>query len=75
MSKSKFNENDLIKIIKKKANGFYYQEEQYEYEKTQKSANLDKNNISKIKNISFFDNDDRGITQINKNNDIVKQHA
>ena len=42
MSKIKFNENDLIKILIKKASGFFYNEELLEYEKTQKLADNSK---------------------------------
>ena len=37
--------------------GYYYSEEQYEYEKSQKRTNLDENKYS---NLSFFDNSDTG---------------
>ena len=72
MSKSKFNENDLIKILIKKASGFFYNEELLEYEKTQKLADTSKKDNQKCENISFFDKIDMGNTDIYKSSDIIK---
>ena len=72
MSKSKFNENDLIKILIKKASGFFYNEELLEYEKTQKLADSSKKDNQKCENISFFDKIDRGNTDIYKSSDIIE---
>ena len=72
MSKSKFNENDLIKILIKKASGFFYNEELLEYEKTQKLADNSKKDNQKYENISFFDKIDRGNTNIYKSSDIIE---
>lgn len=72
MSKSKFNENDLIKILIKKASGFFYNEELLEYEKTQKLADTSKKDNQKCENISFFDKIDRGNTDIYKSSDIIE---
>ena len=72
MSKSKFNENDLIKILIKKASGFFYNEELLEYEKTQKLADNSKKDNQKCENISFFDKIDRGNTDIYKSSDIIE---
>lgn len=72
MSKSKFNENDLIKILIKKASGFFYNEELLEYEKTQKLADNSKKDNKKCENISFFDKIDRGNTDIYKSSDIIE---
>ena len=72
MSKSKFNENDLIKILIKKASGFFYKEELLEYEKTQKLADNSKKDNQKCENISFFDKIDRGNTDIYKSSDIIE---
>ena len=44
--------DELINILLKKASGFYYTEEQEDYEKTQ---NKTKNNENQFRNISFFD--------------------
>lgn len=68
MKNNKFNKEDLINLLIKKASGFYYSEEQYEYEKTQ-----NKNNLNKIssKNISFFENYDRGENVLNQSNDKI----
>ena len=72
MSKSKFNENDLIKILIKKASGFFYNEELLEYEKTQKLADNSKKDNQKCENISFFDKIDRVNTDIYKSSDIIE---
>ena len=52
MKNNKFNKEDLINLLIKKASGFYYSEEQYEYEKTQNKTNLNK--ISTISSNIFF---------------------
>lgn len=69
MTETLFTKNNLIEILYKKATGFYYSEEQYEYEKTQNKSNYNKNNIQ---NVSFFENCDTGITNQIKTNDIIK---
>ncbi len=68
MENSKFSKSDLIDILIKKASGFYYTEEQYEYEKTQKKSVLTENHSS---NLSFFDNFDRGEQQNQNCNDTI----
>ena len=45
--------DELIKILLKKAKGFYYTEEQEDYEKAQIKSKFSENSN---KNISFFDN-------------------
>ncbi len=65
MSKSKFSNEDVLKLLIKKATGFYYTEEQYEYEKTQnkyksseiidKCNNLLSNSDTVEQQISFLD--------------------
>ena len=47
--------DELIKILLKKAKGFYYTEEQEDYEKAQ---NKSKNSENNVKNISFFEYSD-----------------
>ncbi len=66
MKKQKFKKNNLIEILIKKANGFFYTEEQLEYEKTQKRNKNTEKYSQKIENISFFDNPDRGMIQNQK---------
>lgn len=58
----------LIEILLKKANGFYYTEEQEDYEKTQ-----NKSKFSEIctKNLSFFENFDTPETISNKSSDTI----
>ena len=52
MNNKKIYDN-LIEVLIKKANGFYFTEEQKDYEKAQ---NKDKNSKNNIQNLSFFDN-------------------
>lgn len=61
--------NELIKILMKKAKGFYYKEELEEYEKTQK-----KSKISEIhtENLSFFENYDTVKLKNNSSYDKLK---
>ena len=58
-----FSRQDIINLIIKQAKGFYFTEEQYEYEKTQNKSVLNKN----INNIDSFCNfpskNDRGYKQ------------
>ena len=69
MKNEKFTKNDLIELLIKKASGFYYSEEQYEYEKTQKHDDFNKNHTAKIKNQNIlFENE----TQISFLNDTSK---
>ena len=55
MGKKKFSQKDLIDLLIKKANGFYYTEEIFEYEKSQKTSKQNENIEQKCKNINFFD--------------------
>jgi len=64
-----FTKNDLIKLLIKKASGFYYSEEQYEYEKTQNKSILNKNHSH---NVSFFENIDRCLTTSDISSDNIK---
>lgn len=61
--------DELISILLKKANGFYYTEEQEEYEKTQ-----NKSKFSEIcnNNISFFDKSDTLETKNITSSDTIK---
>ena len=63
-----FTRNDLIEILIKKASGYYYSEEQFEYE-TQKS---NKFNEKYANNLRFFENFDRGEIISNNSNDKIK---
>lgn len=62
MTKSKISEDNLIESLIKLATGYYYDEEQFEYQKTQNKVNISKNHDNFNQNISFFDNCDMGIT-------------
>ena len=68
MNKNKI-QKQLIDILLKKANGFYYYEEQEEYEKTQNKSKFRENSIQ---NISMFDNFVTGQTQNKESNVILK---
>lgn len=63
-----FTRNDLIEILIKKASGFYYSEEQFEYE-TQKNNKINEKHSD---NLSFFENYDRGDTNLKISNDKIK---
>lgn len=60
MTKSKISEDILVETLIKLATGFYYNEEQFEYQKTQNKLDFSKNNNNFNQNISFFDNYDMG---------------
>jgi len=68
MNKNKI-QKQLIDILLKKANGFYYYEEQEEYEKTQNKSKFRENSIQ---NISMFDNFVTGQTQNKESNVTLK---
>lgn len=68
MNKNKI-QKQLIDILLKKANGFYYYEEQEEYEKTQNKSKFRENSIQ---NISMFDNFVTGQTQNKEPNVTLK---
>lgn len=59
----------LIKILLKKAEGYYYTEEQEEYEKTQ---NKSQNSKIKYENVSLFENFDTIDIKNTTSNDIIK---
>ena len=61
--------NDLIQILLKKAKGFYYTEEQEEYEKTQNKSNTSE---KQYQNVSLFENFDILKPQQDKFNDTIK---
>ena len=63
MSKKKFSKKNLIDLLIKKAQGFYYTEEILEYEKTQNKSNYVKNSGSCADNLTFFDFCDRVQTE------------
>ena len=69
MAKDSYTKNDLIEILIKKASGFYYSEEQFEYEKTQNKSQINK---IQAQNISFFENNDRGQNEIITLNDTIE---
>ena len=68
MNKNKI-QKQLIDILLKKANGFYYYEEQEEYEKTQNKSKFRENSIQ---NISMFDNFVTGQAQKKESNVTLK---
>lgn len=58
----------LIKILLKKAEGYFYTEEQEDYEKTQNKPN---NSKVQYENISFFENNVTPKPKTNKQDDII----
>ena len=72
MSNKSFGYSDVINLLIKRAKGFYYTEEQLEYEKTQKNKIIDKNNGQFCENISFFDNTVRGKEELINSCDTIK---
>ncbi len=69
MKNKKFNKKDLIELLTKKARGFYYTEEIYEYEKTQNKSILNKNYSN---NLNFFEICDRVEPKIKTSHDKIK---
>ena len=72
MKNKKLTREELISILLKKANGFYFQEETAEYEKTQKHAKNVEKSTNLSKNISFFDNNDMGLTNLQNGCDTIE---
>lgn len=68
MNKEKIYD-ELIKILLKKAEGFYYTEEQEDYEKTQNSSKFYEKHI---KNLSFFENFDIVEQNLIQGGDTIK---
>ena len=71
MSKRKFTKKELLNLVIKKATGYHYSEEVFEYEKTQINNKCNKISRDLISNYNFFDICDRGQTQSNKINDTL----
>lgn len=73
--KSQITRDEILSLIIKKAYGFVYCEEQYEFEKTQNNAkntkNLSENNIL-YENLSFFKNNDTSETSEAVAHDTIK---
>ena len=59
----------LIKILLKKAEGYYYSEEQEDYEKLQNKSNTNKN---QYENLTFFEIVDTPKTTNQTSDDIIK---
>ena len=72
MKNKKFSRDDIIKLLIKLANGFYYSEEQCEYEKVQNKSNLNKKQLDFNNLTENYSNNVRGCTQLNFIDDIVK---
>lgn len=72
MKNKKFCRDDIIKLLIKLANGFYYSEEQCEYEKMQNKSNLNKKQLDFNISTENYSNNVRGCTQLNFIDDIVK---
>lgn len=72
MLKNKNQQKMIIEILEKKAKGYYYDEVQYEYQKTQKNSKLSEKQVNNNKNLNFFSIIDRGTTIFEDNNDMIK---
>lgn len=72
MSKHKFSRKDLINLVIKKAEGYYYTEEVFEYEKTQNKSNSAKKHIENVENLNFFEICDRGKNDFNNPCDTIE---
>ncbi len=70
--KKKFNKDDLIEILIKKASGFYYSEEVYEYEKTQNKPSKYENQLNIFENSEYFDKNENFDDRVN--NTILYSH-
>ena len=66
--KSKISKSKLVNLLLKRANGFFYNEEIYEYEKPQKINNLKQNYID---NNKFYKNNVTPNTQLSIFNDTI----
>ena len=67
-----FSRNNIINLLIKQASGFYYAEEQYEYEKTQNKSLLNKISIINNDISTNFAESDRGEKQLSMFNDTLK---
>ncbi len=72
MSNNKITNKKLINLLTKLANGFYYSEEQVEYQKTQNKVKNIENYNNNAKNISFFDYDVTGKQLFENDYDKIK---
>ena len=71
MSKRKFTKKELINLVIKKATGYHYHEEIFEYEKTQNNSKYNKITNNTCENYNFFDICDRGKTQKDISSDTL----
>lgn len=72
MKRNKFTNKNLIDLLIKKAQGFYYTEEIYEYEKTQNKSNLQRKTMQNEDNLNFFNICDRVSTNTNNSCDTIE---
>lgn len=72
MAKSEKIQNLLIEILEKKAKGYYYEEVQYEYQKTQNNEKINNKALNINQNLDFFAIIDRGNNNLNQSNDMIK---
>lgn len=72
MKRNKFTNKNLIDLLIKKAQGFYYTEEVYEYEKTQNKSNSQRKTMQNEDNLNFFNIYDRVLTNSNNSYDTIK---
>ena len=67
MKKSQDINKKLVDLLLKKANGFHYVEEQFEYERDKT-----KQTKQQTENLNFFDICDRGKTHLENSNDMIE---
>ncbi len=72
LKNKKIKKDDLIKLLVNKASGFYYKEEQLEFEKTQKLSKNHENHYEKYKNLNFFENNVTVEHELNNSNDMME---
>lgn len=65
MKDKKFSNKNVLDLLIKKASGFYYSEEQYEYEKTQNKSKFHENNCILTNNLQNFDTHEQQLTFFN----------
>lgn len=78
MKDKKFSNKNVLELLIKKASGFHYTEEQYEYEKTQNKSKLHENKCIITNNLQNYDTQKQQLTffddTIKTENDTTKRN-
>lgn len=78
MKDKKFSNKNVLELLIKKASGFHYTEEQYEYEKTQNKFKLHENKCIITNNLQNYDTQKQQLTffddTIKTENDTTKRN-